>query len=51
MHISKEAAMRGVVFLGNRQLEIRDFPDPQPGPGEVVVKMRASGLCGSDLHV
>ena len=43
--------MRGVVFLGNRQLEIRDFPDPQPGPGEAVVKMRASGLCGSDLHV
>jgi threonine dehydrogenase-like Zn-dependent dehydrogenase len=42
--------MRGVVFLGGRQVEIRDFPDPQPGPGEAVVKMRASGLCGSDLR-
>jgi threonine dehydrogenase-like Zn-dependent dehydrogenase len=41
--------MRGVVFLGNRRLEIRDFPDPHPGPGEAVVRMRASGLCGSDL--
>src|SRR5216117_1686511 len=42
--------MRGVVFLGNRKLEVRDFPDPKPGPGEVVVAMKASGMCGSDLH-
>src|SRR5262247_2609387 len=42
--------MRGVVFLGNRKLEVREFPDPKPGPGEVVVAMKASGMCGSDLH-
>src|SRR5215467_14315837 len=42
--------MRGVVFLGERELELRDFPDPRPGPGEVVLAMRASGMCGSDLH-
>src|SRR5713101_7876681 len=42
--------MRGVVFLGNRKLELREFPDPTPGPGEVVVAMKASGMCGSDLH-
>jgi threonine dehydrogenase-like Zn-dependent dehydrogenase len=42
--------MRGLVFIGNRQVELREFPDPVPGPGEVVVKMRSSGLCGSDLH-
>ena len=41
--------MRGIVFLGNRQLEIREFADPDPGPGQAVVAMRASGLCGSDL--
>lgn len=41
--------MRGVVLLGERRLAIRDFPDPQPGPGEAVVKIRASGICGSDL--
>jgi threonine dehydrogenase-like Zn-dependent dehydrogenase len=41
--------MRGAVFLGNRKIEIRNFPDPAPGPGEVVVRMRASGMCGSDL--
>ena len=42
--------MRGVVFVGDRQVELREFPDPSPGPGEVVVKMRSSGLCGSDLR-
>ena len=42
--------MKGVVFLGERALELRDFPDPRPGPGDVVIQMKASGMCGSDLH-
>jgi (R,R)-butanediol dehydrogenase / meso-butanediol dehydrogenase / diacetyl reductase len=41
--------MRGVVFTGDRQLEIRDYPDPTPGLGEVVLAIKASGMCGSDL--
>lgn len=41
--------MKGVVFPGNRKLEILDFPDPTPGPGEVVLEIKASGMCGSDL--
>jgi threonine dehydrogenase-like Zn-dependent dehydrogenase len=42
--------MKGAVFLGDRTVGLRHFPDPQPGPGEVVVAIRASGLCGSDLR-
>ncbi len=42
--------MRGVVFTGGRDLELMEFPDPTPGPDEVVVEMKASGMCGSDLH-
>jgi threonine dehydrogenase-like Zn-dependent dehydrogenase len=42
--------VKAAVFLGNKSVELRDFPDPQPGPGEVIVALRASGLCGSDLH-
>src|SRR6266540_2911920 len=42
--------MRGVVFLGERKLELREFADPTPGPGEVVIAIKASGMCGSDLH-
>ena len=42
--------MRGAVFRGNRVIELMTFADPVPGPGEVVVEMKASGMCGSDLH-
>jgi len=41
--------MKAVVFHGDRQLELMDFPDPTPGPGEVVLEIKASGMCGSDL--
>ena len=41
--------MRGLVFEGHRKIGLLDFPDPKPGPGEVVLEMKASGFCGSDL--
>ena len=43
--------MKGVVFLGDRELEIRELAEPRPGRDEVVIAMRASGLCGSDLRL
>ncbi|MFA3878592.1 zinc-binding dehydrogenase [Streptomyces sp. MMCC 100] len=42
--------MQGVTFPGDRRTVLKEFSDPEPGPGEVVVRMRASGMCGSDLH-
>jgi threonine dehydrogenase-like Zn-dependent dehydrogenase len=42
--------MRGVVFTGDRKLELMEFEDPTPGPREVVLEIKASGMCGSDLH-
>ena len=47
--LTRESAVKGVVFLGGRELELREFPDPTPGPGEVVLEIKASGMCGSDL--
>jgi 2-desacetyl-2-hydroxyethyl bacteriochlorophyllide A dehydrogenase len=41
--------MEGIVFTGDRKLELRTFDDPTPGPGEVVLQIKASGMCGSDL--
>ena len=41
--------MRGVIFLGGRKLQVAHFPDPTPGPHDVVVEIKASGMCGSDL--
>src|SRR2546428_10486460 len=42
--------MKGVVFLGDRKLELREFPDPTPGPRDVILEIKASGMCGSDLR-
>jgi threonine dehydrogenase-like Zn-dependent dehydrogenase len=42
--------MTGVVLPGNRQLETREFPVPEPGYSQVLVRMKASSLCGSDLR-
>lgn len=42
--------MIGVVFAGDSRVELLEFPDPVPGPGEVVLRIDASGVCGSDLH-
>lgn len=42
--------MKGVIFPGDRKALVKEFPKPEPGPGEVLVKMMAAGLCGSDLH-
>jgi threonine dehydrogenase-like Zn-dependent dehydrogenase len=41
--------MRGLVFKGSREVALEEFPDPTPGVGEVVVAIRASGMCGSDM--
>ena len=43
--------MKAVVFLGERELEFMDFPDPEPGPGEAIIEIKASGMCGSDLKM
>ena len=42
--------MRGIRFLGDHRSEVIDYPDEEPGPGYVLLKMRSSGMCGSDLH-
>lgn len=42
--------MPAAFFTGVGKLELRSVPVPQPGPGEVLLDVRASGICGSDLH-
>jgi len=43
--------MRAVVFHAPGELAIEERPDPAPGPREVVVRVEAVGICGTDLHV
>jgi len=42
--------MRGVFLPGDRRVRIDAVPDPTPGHGQVVLQMRASTICGSDLR-
>jgi L-iditol 2-dehydrogenase len=43
--------MRSIQLVAPRTLEERDIPQaPDPGPGEVTVRLRAVGICGSDMH-
>lgn len=43
--------MRGVVYLGDRRVAVKNFPDPEPKRNEVLVRMKAATICGSDMHV
>ena len=45
------ATMKAAVVpaLGSK-LEIRELPVPEPGPGQVLIEMEASGLCHTDIH-
>lgn len=42
--------MRVVVQHGPRDLRLEEQPVPTPGPGEILVRVCATGICGSDLH-
>src|SRR5258707_4605006 len=42
--------MKALLLSRYKQLEIADLPEPKPGPGEVLVRVAACGICGSDVH-
>ncbi|MGW8317036.1 MAG: alcohol dehydrogenase catalytic domain-containing protein, partial [Bacteroidales bacterium] len=42
--------MKALVLEAYNKLVYRDFPDPVAGPGEVLVRVMAAGICGSDIH-
>ena len=42
--------MKALVYHGPHEMRWEDRPDPEPGPGEAVVAVRAVGICGSDLR-
>ncbi|MEQ8719117.1 MAG: alcohol dehydrogenase catalytic domain-containing protein [Acidimicrobiales bacterium] len=42
--------MRAAIYRGPDWIEVGEYPDPQPGPGEILIEVHACGMCGSDLH-
>ena len=47
----KDTVRAAVLRRYHEPLQIEEKPIPVPGPGEVLVKVRASGLCVSDIHI
>src|SRR5438094_466051 len=45
-----DATMKVLLLSKYRHLELTNFPDPTPGPGEILVRVAACGICGSDVH-
>lgn len=43
-------AITGNSIWKNPSLEVKEIPDPTPGPKDVVLKVKACGVCGSDVH-
>jgi 2-desacetyl-2-hydroxyethyl bacteriochlorophyllide A dehydrogenase len=44
--------MKAVVLTAAKEmLTMREIPDPQPGPGQVRIRLHATGVCGTDVHV
>ena len=42
--------MRALVYNGPWDMTLEDLPKPEPGTGEVLVKVKTVGICGSDVH-
>lgn len=42
--------MKAAVYKGNRRFEIEDLPTPEPGAGQVLMKVRYCAICGTDVH-
>ena len=42
--------MKALLLRKYLELEMTDLPKPEPGPGQVLIRVKACGICGSDVH-
>ena len=42
--------MKALVLEAYNKLVYKEVEKPEPAPGEVLVKVKAAGICGSDVH-
>jgi L-iditol 2-dehydrogenase len=48
---TREQAMKQAIMTKPGTIEFRDVPKPRPGRGQVLIRVRRIGICGSDVHV
>src|SRR3954452_11876070 len=46
----KELTMKGLLLKKYMELEVTDLPKPEIGANDVLVRVKACGICGSDVH-
>jgi alcohol dehydrogenase len=49
--ISKTSSMRAAVFHGPGDIRVEDVPRPRPGPGEALIRVTLTTICGTDVHI
>jgi L-iditol 2-dehydrogenase len=42
--------MKALLLSQYKQLDVKEMPDPMPAPDEVLIRVKACGICGSDVH-
>ncbi len=42
--------MKAAVYKGKQQFQIEEIPTPEPGPGQILMKVRYCAICGTDVH-
>ncbi len=42
--------MKALLLTEYKQFEFTEVPAPEVGPGDVLIKVSACGICGSDIH-
>lgn len=48
---ANEATMRALIFEGPNRMVLRDVPRPKPGAGEVLIRVHAAAICGTDVRI
>src|SRR3954469_17472357 len=46
----RDDAMKALVYTGTREMTYQEAPAPRPAQGEVLIRVDAVGICGSDMH-
>lgn len=49
--LTQPATMKALVFRGTNQIALEQVPVPKPGPGEAVIRVTMTTICGTDLHI
>ena len=43
--------MKSAVFYGKHDLRVEEYAQPEVGPEDVLIQVKACGICGTDVHI